>query len=127
MAFSLPAADDTGERISLDKEIIEHPHSTFFARMEGDSMVNAFIAPGALLVIDRAREPRNMDLVLATVQGKLTVRYLKKNDFRAWLVPANSRMREQLIIPEMEVRFLGVIISIVTDPKTVPCVRMGGL
>ncbi|MDP4129646.1 MAG: S24 family peptidase [Bacteroidota bacterium] len=127
MVFPLPAEDYTGERISLEKEIIQHSHSTFFARMEGDSMVNAFIAPGALLVIDSSREPQNMDLVLATVKGKFTVRYLKKNDFKAWLVPANSKMRAQLIVPEMEVRFLGVIISIVTDPRMVPCVRMGGL
>ena len=54
MGFPSPAADYAEDRISLDKEIIQHPNATFFATMEGDSMVNAFIPPGALLVIDRS-------------------------------------------------------------------------
>lgn len=127
MGFPSPAADYAEERISLDKEIIQHPNSTFFARMEGDSMVNAFIPSGALLVVDRSLTPKNLDIVLATVQGEWTVRFLKKNDFKAWLIAANSKIKEQLITPEMEVKFWGVIISIVTDPKALPYVRVGGL
>lgn len=90
-------------------------------------MVNAFIPSGALLVVDRSLTPKNLDIVLATVQGEWTVRFLKKNDFKAWLIAANSKIKEQLITPEMEVKFWGVIISIVTDPKALPYVRVGGL
>ena len=127
MGFPSPAADYAEDRISLDKEVIRHPNATFFATMEGDSMVNAFIPPGALLVIDRSLTPRNMDIVLAIVRGEFTIRYLKKNDFKAWLIPANSKLREQLITPEMEMEIRGVVIRIVTDPKTLPHVRFGGL
>ena len=127
MGFPSPAADYAEDRISLDKEIIQHPNATFFATMEGDSMVNAFIPPGALLVIDRSLTPRNMDIVLAIVRGEFTIRYLKKNDFKAWLIPANSKLREQLVTPDMEMEIRGVVIRIVTDPKTLPYVRFGGL
>ena len=127
MGFPSPAADYAEDRISLDKEIIRHPNATFFATMEGDSMVNAFIPPGALLVIDRSLTPRNMDIVLAIVRGEFTIRYLKKNDFKAWLIPANSKLREQLVTPDMEMEIWGVVIRIVTDPKTLPYVRFGGL
>lgn len=127
MGFPSPAADYAEDRISLDKEVIRHPNATFFARMEGDSMVNAFIPPGALLVIDRSLTPKNMDIVLAIVRGEFTIRYLKKNDFKAWLIPANSKLREQLVTPEMEMEIWGVVIRIVTDPKTLPYVRFGGL
>jgi DNA polymerase V len=120
MGFPSPAKDYAEERISLDKQFIQHPNSTFFMRMQGLSMVSAFIPPGALLVIDRSLIAKNMDIVVAVVNGEYTVRYLRKNDFKAWLVPANSKMKEELITPEMEVVIWGVITAVVTETKTLP-------
>ena len=123
MGFPSPAQDYQEERISLDKTIIEHPNSTFFMQAEGFSMVNAFIPPKALLVVDRALSPQNGDIVVAVVQGEFMVRYLKKNEFKSWLCPANSKLRDMLITPEMEVLIWGVVISIVINPKHVNYVR----
>jgi len=125
MGFPSPAKDYAEDRISLDKEIIQHPNATYFMRAEGNAMINAFIPPGALLVVDRSLTPQNMDIVIASVGGEFMARYLKKNDFKAWLVPANSKLREQLITPEMDVVIFGVVISIVTDPKILSNVCFG--
>jgi DNA polymerase V len=123
MGFPSPALDYHEDRISLDKTIIDHPNSTFFMEAEGNSMINAFIPPKALLVIDRSLTAHNGDIVVAVVQGEFTVRYLKKNDFKLWLCPANSKLPDLLVTPEMEMSIWGVVISIVINPKHVNDVR----
>ena len=117
MGFPSPALDYHEERISLDKELIAHPNATYFMRMDGASMISAFIPPGALLVVDRSLVPKNMDVVIASVDGNFMARYLRKNDHKAWLVPANSKMQEQLITPELAVTIWGVVIAVVTEPS----------
>src|SRR6218665_2573524 len=99
--FPSPAMDYMEERISLDKELIKHPLSTFIIECSGDSMINAFIPPKARLVVDRSLTPKNGDIVLAIMNGEFTVKYLKKNDFKCWLVPANRKYPEIQVTEEM--------------------------
>jgi DNA polymerase V len=122
MGFPSPARDYAEERLSLDKLYIPRPNSTFFMQMENRnfSMVNAFVPPGALLVIDRSITPANMDMVVASCNGEYTVRYLRKNEHHAWLAPANPKMQEVLITPGMDVEIFGVVVAFVVDPKKLP-------
>ena len=115
--FPSPAMDYLEERISLDKELIRHPLSTFLVESSGDSMINAFIPPKAKLLIDRSLTPKNGDIVLAAIDGEFTVKYLRKNDFKCWLVPANSKYREIQITEEMNMQIWGVVINIITDTR----------
>jgi DNA polymerase V len=117
--FPSPALDYSEERISLDKELIKHPLSTFLVDSTGDSMINAFIPPRAKLLVDRSLTPRNGDIVVAEINGEFTVKYLKKNDFRCWLVPANSKYKEIQVTEEMEMRIWGVVTNIITDTREV--------
>ncbi len=119
MGFQAVEADYAQRQISLDEEIIKHPAATDFFRVESDTMISAFIPRGALLVVDRSLIPQNMNIVVAVVNGELMARYLRKNDVKSWLVPANSKVKEIQILPEMNVQILGVVISIITDPKEV--------
>ena len=119
--FPSPATDYTEERIDLNKELIRHPLSTFIVESEGDSMIDAFIPPRAKLVIDRSIKPRNGDIVLAVINSEFTVKYLRKNDFKCWLVPANKKYREIEISPEMEMQVWGVVIKIIVDPNDTRC------
>jgi DNA polymerase V len=70
-----------------------HPLSTFIVESEGDSMKDAFIPPKAKLIIDRSLKPKNGDIVLAVINGEFTVKYLKKNPFKCWLIPANKKFK----------------------------------
>ena len=117
MSFPSPAKDYTEDSINLNKILIQHPHATFFMYAEGNSMINAFIPPKALLVISRAITAKNCDIVVAVINGEYTARYLRKNDFNCWLVPANSKYHELKIIPEMEMTVWGVVVQIVIDPN----------
>lgn len=119
--FPSPAADYSEERIDLNKELVTHPLSTFVIESEGDSMVDAFISPRAKLVVDRAVKAKNGDIVLAILNGEFTVKYLKKNDFKCWLIPANKKYPEIEIKGEMDFQVWGVVTKIIIDPKDTRC------
>jgi DNA polymerase V len=102
--FPSPAMDYMQERIDLNKEFVPHPLSTFIIESTGYSMINAFIPPKARLIVDRSITPRNGDIVLAVINGEFTVKFLKKNNHKCWLVPANSKFQEIEITPEMDMQ-----------------------
>ena len=115
--FSSPANDYFEEPINLNKELIKHPLSTFLIQSEGNSMLNAFIPPRAKLLVDKSITPKNGDIVLAVVNGEFTVKYLKKNEHKCWLVPANSKYHEIEITEAMNFQVWGVVTSIIVNPN----------
>src|SRR3982750_2272756 len=117
--FPSPAMDYLEERIDLNKVLIEHPLSTFIVECTGDSMISAFIPPKAKLVVDKSLSAKNGDIVIAVINGDFTVKFLKKNDFKCWLIPANSKYKEIEITPEMNLQIWGVVTKIIIDPKDV--------
>lgn len=76
--FPSPAADYYEERLSLDEHLIEHREATFFVRVQGHSMTGFGIHDGDLLVVDRALEPQDRQVVIAVVDGAFTVKQLCK-------------------------------------------------
>lgn len=107
------------QSIDLDKTPEQHPHATYFTYAEGYSMINAFIHPKALLLVDRDLAAVNGDIVVASVNGKYTVRRLRRNAHNCWLYPANSKYREMMITPEMNMTIWGVVIQIITNPRDI--------
>lgn len=125
MAFPSPAMDYKEEMISLDRHIIRNPTSTFMMEADSLAMVGIGIYPKTILVIDRSLTPKSGDVIVAAVQGEYQVRFLKKNQFKGWLCPANRTMKEVQITPEMDVQVFGVVISYITDPRNVQYVFAG--
>ncbi len=117
--FPSPAMDYMEDRISLDKEYIKHPLSTFFFEASGLSMINAFIPPGSKLLIDRSITPKNGDIVLASVNGEFVVKFLKRNDFKCWLCPANSKFQDIEITEEMDMQVFGVVTTVLINTNDV--------
>lgn len=117
--FPSPAMDYMEDRIDLNKELIHHPLSTFLIESEGTSMINAFIPPKAKLIVDRSLTPKNGDIVLAVINGEFTVKFLKKNDLKCWLCPANSKYEDIEITKEMNMQIWGVVTTILTNTKDV--------
>ena len=122
--FPSPALDYVEKRIDLNEELIQHPLSTFMCETEGLSMVNAFIPHKAKLIIDRSLTPKNGDIVLATLNGEFTVKFLKKNQYKCWLCPANSKFPDIEVTEEMDMQVWGVVTYIITDVNVVKsCMR----
>ncbi len=91
-AAGFPApADDLVERVlDINDLVVKHPASTFFVRVEGDSMEGAGIFSGDVLVVDRAIDPREGRIVLAAVNGELVVKRLEKVHGQLMLVSEND-------------------------------------
>jgi len=117
--FPSPALDYLESRVSLDKEYIKDPLSNFVINCTGDSMINAFIPPKARLIVDRSLNPRNGDIIVAEYNGEFTVKFLKKNDFKCWLIPANQKYPKIEISGEQQLIVWGVVTHIITDTKDV--------
>ena len=113
--FPSPATDYEEEPIDLNRELIRHREATFYARVKGDSMVDAGIMPGDLLIVDRALEPQHGDFVVAFVGGEdegFTVKELdlsEQDQGTVWLVPHNSAYERIRLDKEQEARIWGVV------------------
>lgn len=106
------ASDDTIEReIDLAEMLLEHPESTYFIRVVGDSMTDAGIGDGDTLIVDCAVPARPGQVVIAKVYGELTVkRYLNTND-TPLLRAENRRYKDIAITPDMDFAIVGVVRS----------------
>ena len=90
--FPSPAEDYLQESLDFNRDLIKHPESTFYGRVDGDSMIDAGICDGDIAVIDRSVEPTDGDVVVGYVNGEFTIKYLDlthKKDGYIELRPAN--------------------------------------
>lgn len=87
--FPSPAQDYLETSIDLNKELIRHPASTFFGRVSGDSMIDAGVNDGDILIIDKSLPPQNGDMAVCFIDGEFTLKYVKISRGTVWLMPAN--------------------------------------
>ena len=113
--FPSPADDYLDEGLDLNEHLIEHPAATYFARAEGDSMVELGIYTGDLLIIDRAIQAEDGDVVVVAVDGLLTIKLLDLAHSR--LLPANKLYRPIEISAESQVDVEGVVVHAVHHLK----------
>ena len=85
--FPSPADDFKETRISLDRELVKNKEATFYARVSGDSMVEAGLEDGDLLVIDRSLGPENGKIAVCLIDGDFTVKRIKKEKEKIYLIP----------------------------------------
>ena len=92
--FPSPADDFKEVRISLDKELVKNTESTFYARVSGDSMENAGLSDGDLIVIDRSINPENNKIAVCFIGGEFTVKRIVKENGKLYLKPENNRYKK---------------------------------
>lgn len=111
--FPSPADDHLDTVLSLDDLVRGTPQATFFVRVEGDSMTDAHICDGDVLVVDRAREPADGDIVVAALDGELTVKRLHARSvrgvLRVSLHAAHPGYRPIAVAPEQDFAVWGVV------------------
>ena len=89
--FPSPADDFKENRISLDRELVKNKEATFYARVSGDSMIEAGLDDGDLLVIDRSLNPENSKIAVCLVNGEFTVKRIKKEKNKLYPKPENKK------------------------------------
>lgn len=88
--FPSPATDFEDLKIDLNRDLINHPSATFFGRVQGESMKDAGINDGDLLVIDKSLEPIDGKIAVCFVDGEFTLKRIRIEKDGLWLMPANQ-------------------------------------
>jgi DNA polymerase V len=97
------------EYIIISANRVKHPKDTYAVKASGDSMKDAGILEGDLLIVDRAIEPLNNNIVIASINDVQTVMRLRINEGVVTLIPGNKKYPEMPITPEMDFRTLGEV------------------
>ena len=111
--FPSPADDFKEIRISLDKEIIKNEEATFYARVDGESMLGAGLNDGDLIVIDRSEEPKNGSIAVCFLDGEFTVKRIVKKNNKLYLKPENKNYKEIEITNDNELFIWGIVTFVI--------------
>lgn len=111
--FPSPADDYVEAWLDLNEHLIEHKDATFFVQASGDSMTGAGIQEGNLLVVDRALDARHGDIVIAVIDGELTVKRLEKRRGKIRLVAENPQYPAIELKDGQELTVWGVVTSVI--------------
>lgn len=111
--FPSPADDYIETYLDLNKHLIKHPASTFFVTASGDSMKGAGIASGDMLVVDRSLEASHGKIVIAAINGELTVKRLSRIAGKVQLLPENKSYQPIEITEEEDLVIWGVVTHVI--------------
>ncbi|WP_249269571.1 translesion error-prone DNA polymerase V autoproteolytic subunit [Shewanella sp. SACH] len=114
--FPSPAQDYVEQTLDLNELCIKHPAATFFVKVQGDSMIEAGIFSGDILVVDRSLQPAHGDTVVAAVNGEFTVKQLQLRPV-VQLLPRNALFSPIVINDESELNIFGVVTNVVKKLK----------
>lgn len=108
--FPSPAEDYAEQHLDLNTHFIARPAATFFLRVSGDSMINVGIFNGDMLIVDRSLTPANGKIVIAAVNGELTVKRLSKTNAGIFLVAENDRYPPIELTESDHIQIWGVVV-----------------
>jgi repressor LexA len=106
-----PAEEELIDTMNLHEYLIENEEATYILKVTGDSMLDAGIQPGDLVIVERTNTPRVGDIVIAEVDGAWTMKYLRKRGNQLYLQPANRKYKP--IFPTQELKIAAVVKAVV--------------
>ncbi len=111
--FPSPADDYIEGQLDLNEHLIKHPTATFFVRVSGHSMINAGIHENDILIVDRSITPANGKIVVAAIDGQLTVKRLDMKENTLFLMPENEDFQPIEVKEGHEVYIWGVVTNVI--------------
>jgi len=115
--FPSPAGSDIECSLNLNEHLIKHPAATFFVRALGDSMINANIHSGDLLIVDRSLEAMHGKIVIAAINGELTVKRLSNKNGVVKLLAENPAFKSLDITEYQDLVIWGVVTHVIHETK----------
>lgn len=107
--FPSPAADFIDQDIDLGKALIKNPSSTFLGRVKGDSMKDAGIDDGDIMIIDKSLKVKDGDIVVAFLDGEFTVKRVRFEKDICWLVAENEKYQPIKVTTDNNLTIWGVV------------------
>jgi len=99
--------------IDLNKELVKNPSATFYARVKGNSMIDAGIHDGDLIIIDKSLEPADGKIAVCFIDGEFTIKRIKIDRDCCWLVPANDDFNPIRVTEENEFLVWGIVVHVI--------------
>ena len=116
--FPSPTQEELGDTIDLNELLIKNPEATYLVKAQGDSMIEAGIFNGDMVLVKRTSTANDGDIVIARIdEDKWTMKYLRKRGNRYYLQPANKKYKP--IFPEQELTIEAVVIASIRQFNTV--------
>ncbi|MFA5961530.1 MAG: LexA family transcriptional regulator [Parcubacteria group bacterium] len=109
--FPSPAEEELVDTITIDEFLISNKEATYMLNVSGDSMIDAGIRSGDIVLVERGKASKDGDIVIAEVDGKWTMKFLEKLNGKTILMPANKKYKP--IIPKEELIISAVVISVI--------------
>ena len=109
--FPSPAEEELVDTLSLDEFLVKRPEATYLLTVSGDSMIEAGIHPGDLVLVEKVGAPKQGDIVIAQVDGEWTMKYFGKDKVGVYLDPANPQYTR--IRPERSMTIGGIVKAVV--------------
>lgn len=116
--FPSPATDYMTQAIDLNKELVRHPAATFYGRVVGDSMIDAGVDEGDILVIDKSLEPQEGDMAVCFVDGEFTLKYLRFHPGGLILQPANDRYPSIEVGEDTDFKVWGIVTYVIKNVRS---------
>lgn len=111
--FPSPADDFLDLSIDLNQELIKHPSTTFYGRVRGDSMIDAGLNDGDLLIIDKSLEPTNGKIAVCFIDGDFTVKRIAIEKDKIWLVAENKKYKPILVTEDNDFVIWGIVTTVI--------------
>lgn len=111
--FPSPADDYLEGKLDITKHLVKHPAATFYVRVSGDSMIGAGIHSGDLLVVDRSLEAKSGNVIVAALDGELTVKRLYRKNGLLRLLPENPQYQPIEIQTQQSFEIWGVVTNVI--------------
>lgn len=111
--FPSPADDPMEQQLDLHTLLVKHPAATFFIKIEGDSMINAGMFSGDILIVDRSLTPKSGSIIVALINGEFTVKRLKLEGKKVYLLPENPLYKPFEILEGTDFQVWGVVTYVI--------------
>ena len=111
--FPSPAEDHLDLDLNLNDYLVQNPSATFCVKAIGESMKDAGIKSGDIMIVDKSLEPKNRSIVLAVIDGEFTVKRVNINNDELYLMPENSNFSPIKITEEMDFQVWGIVTYII--------------
>lgn len=111
--FPSPAQDFLDLSIDLNKELVHNPSATFFGRVKGESMCDAGINDGDLVIIDKSLPPYDGKIAVCYLDGEFTMKRIKTDKDCCWLLPANADFKPIKVTSDNDFVIWGIVVHVI--------------
>jgi len=109
--FPADVAEELKDTINIDDFLIDRKENSFMLTVDGDSMIEAHIADGDMVLVEKTTQAKDGQIVIANVDGEFTMKYFKKDGDRVYLLPANKDFKP--IYPKMYLNIIAVVKAVI--------------